>query len=109
MVNKIVEPIVFGFLFVVLFWLSERSKNLERKVDHGKMRFWVGFATWMACLELANAWHSEIGSAWQKHPELTLFGTLIAFAILNAIAPPLHSFPRMFPDNEPRHSQARVP
>jgi hypothetical protein len=26
MVHKIVEPVVFGFLFVVLFWLSERNK-----------------------------------------------------------------------------------
>jgi hypothetical protein len=110
MVNRIVEPMVFGFLFVLLFWLSERNRNPERKVDRDKLRFWVGFGTWMACAEFASAWHSQIGSAWQNHPDLTLFGTLIVFAILSAVGPPLHGFLRTLPDDEPgRYSQARVP
>ena len=100
MAYKIIEPIVFGFLFVVLFWLSERNKKPERNVDRKRMRFWVAFAIWMACVELASTWHSELGSAWQSHPDLTLFGTLIVFAILNALAPPLDSFP--FRDDRPR-------
>ena len=73
MVNRIVEPIVFGFLFVVLFWLSERNNDPERKVDGKKMRFWVAFSAWMTCVEFASAWHNEIGSAWQNHPDLSLF------------------------------------
>src|SRR5438270_2373915 len=77
MVSRIVEPILFGFLFVVLFWLSERNNNRERKVDRKKMRFWVAFSAWMTCVEFASAWHNEIGSAWQNHPDLSLFGTLV--------------------------------
>ncbi len=107
MVSRIVGPIVFGFLFVVLFWLSERNKNAERRVDRKKMRFWVAFATWMACAEFASTWHNEIGSAWQNHPDLTLFGTLIVFAMINAT---LHDFLTVLPDDGARgHSQARVP
>jgi len=110
MVDKIVEPIVFGFLFVALFWFSERNKNPERKVNRSKMRFWVAVATWMACAELATSWHNEIGSAWQNHPELTLFGTLMVFGILIAVAPSSHSFLAMFPDGGAgQRSQARVP
>jgi hypothetical protein len=110
MITKIIEPFAFGFLFVVLFWFSERNKNPEHKVDHEKMRYWVAFATWMACAEFASTWHNEIGSAWQNHPDLTLVGTLIVFAILNAVAQPLQRFLTMLPDNGARqHSQARVP
>jgi hypothetical protein len=98
MVHKVAEPIVFGFLYVFLFWLSERNKNSERKVYREKMRFWVSFATWMACAEFASTWHNEIGLAWQNHPDLTLFGTLIVFAILGAVAPPLNSLTATFPD-----------
>jgi hypothetical protein len=108
MVHKIVEPVVFGFLFVVLFWLSERNKSPERKVDRKKLRFWVAFSVWMACAEFASAWHNEIGSAWQSHPDLSLFGTLIVFAILNAVAPSLQDL--LFPDDAARgNSEAIVP
>jgi magnesium-transporting ATPase (P-type) len=110
MVRRIVEPIVFGFLFVIIFWLSERNKNPERKVDRGKMRFWMAFATWMTCAEFASLWHNQIGSAWQNHPDFTVFGTLIVFAILNAVAPPLHDLLTMFPDDGTRRrSQERLP
>ncbi len=107
MVNRIVEPIVFGFLFVVLFWLSERNNDPERKVDGKKMRFWVAFSAWMTCVEFASAWHNEIGSAWQNHPDLSLLGTLVVFAILKAIGPTLPDLLTIFPDGGAR--QHRVP
>jgi hypothetical protein len=97
MFHKIVEPIVFGFLFLVLFWLSERSNSPERKVDRKKMRFWVAFSAWMTCVEFASAWHNEIGSAWRNHPDLSLFGTLAVFAILKAVGPTLPDLLTMFP------------
>jgi len=109
MIRRILELIVFGFLFVVLFWFGERSKNTDRAVYRSKMRFWVGFATWMACAEFASNWHSEIGAMWQNHPDLALFGTLIVFAMLGAVAPSLNSLLTAFPDGSRQHSHSRVP
>jgi hypothetical protein len=43
------------------------------------MRFWIVCASLMACGKYALAWHVEIASAWQNHPGVTLFLTLISF------------------------------
>jgi len=109
MVDKFVSPMVFALILVSLSWLSERNKSPDRKPDRRRMRFWIACWSLMACGEYALAWHKEIGLAWQNHPGLTLFGTLIVLGIFNAITPPLDDFLTTFPDAKPRsHSQARV-
>lgn len=48
-------------------------------------------------------------SLLQKHPDLTILGTLIVFAILNALAP-VGQLPYNVPGDETRrHSEASIP
>jgi hypothetical protein len=110
MIEKLLSPLVFPLGFLAATWVWLRIQSPDHKVGRAKIRFWIACASVIACGKYALAWHSEIGSAWQTHPGLTLFGTLIVFATLNAVAPHLHSFPTMFPDIGVRqHSEARVP
>jgi cytochrome bd-type quinol oxidase subunit 2 len=106
MVDKIVEPIMFPLLLVGLFWLSERNKNPDHRANREKMRFWVGVAILIACGELAVAWHNEIGSAWQNHPELTFFATLIVLTGFNAVVLPRHRLTALL-DDEPLQPAAK--
>jgi hypothetical protein len=110
MIHRIVEPLIFPLLLVGLFWLSERSKNPDRKANREKMRFWVAVAILIACGELATDWHNEIGSSWQSHPELTFFATLGVFIAIFRITPPLrNSLTSASPDGpSPLQNQNKV-
>jgi hypothetical protein len=73
---------MFPLFLFGLFWFSERNKSPDRKADPRKMRFWIGVCSLMACGEYAEAWHWEIGLAWQNHPNWAIFSTV---AVLTAI------------------------
>jgi hypothetical protein len=104
MMAKVFSPLGFPLLFVVISWVWLRNQSADHKAARAKMRLWIVIASMIACGDYAIAWHNEIGSAWQNHPEFTLFATLIAFAVFNAVAPPLDSFTTSFNNGPLQHS-----
>ena len=90
--EKIISPVGFPLVLLVIFWFSERNKNPERKADRATMRFWTGVCILIACGEYDVAWHNEIGLAWQNHPELALFATLAIFVAISVTTGPLPDF-----------------
>ena len=74
MIDKIISPIGFPLVLVVIFWFSERNKSSEHKADRAKMRFGQGFVVlWPG--EDAVAWRKEIERAGQDYPNLALLMT----------------------------------
>jgi hypothetical protein len=89
MFHKLVEPMMFPLILLCGFWFMERNKSPDRKPDRQRMRFWMGVCSLLVCVEYALVWHWEIGSAWQNHPNGTLFATLAIFVTIFASAGPL--------------------
>jgi hypothetical protein len=88
MISKLISPLEYPLFILAFGWLAERfgwfaeaNANPDRKVVH-KMDSRFNWALFMACFEYARAWHSEIGVAWQDHPNSALLLTLAVFAIL---------------------------
>jgi cytochrome bd-type quinol oxidase subunit 2 len=108
MIAKVLSPLGFPLLFVVIGWIALRNQRADHKAARSKMRLWIVIASMIACGDYAIAWHNEIGSAWLNHPELTLFATLIAFAVFNAVAPPLDSLTMSFNNGPLQHSEKKT-
>jgi hypothetical protein len=108
MFAKVISPLGFPLLLTFISWFLLRNQIANRTVRRAKMRLWLAIATAIACGDYAIAWHDEIGSAWQHHPEFTLLATLIVFMVFNAVSPPLHSFTTFLNDEPPQHSERKV-
>src|ERR1700731_5247533 len=88
MISKLISPLeypliilVAGFLAVRFGWFADADANPHRKGVH-KMDPYFYLALYMACIVYAQAWHSEIGAAWQDHPNSALLLTVAVFVIL---------------------------
>ena len=81
MLQKIIGPAV-PFVLIALFWLWLKHRDPDRALDRKRVRFYRGLLIGVTFMEYARTWHSEIGTAWQNHPDLTVFATLIVFGLL---------------------------
>jgi len=94
-------------LLTFVGWFLSRNEIADGNGRRAKMRLWITIAAAVACAGYAIAWHNEIGSAWQNHPEFTLFATLIVFVVFSAVAQ--HSFTTFLNDEPTQHSGRKVP